>query len=104
MYCFCVLSISVGIEDIYLTNWHAWYSMKVVLKVLLPQSLIAVQGNRCKIVGTNYLFIRDYMLDIIYYRPTSRYRPCPLNTIELQKRASMFLRMNSETTMKVCYM
>jgi DNA topoisomerase IA len=34
-------------------------------------------------------------------RPTSRFRPAPLNTIELQKRASKFLHMNSETTMKV---
>lgn len=34
-------------------------------------------------------------------RPTSRGRPCPLNTIELQKRASRFLRMSSDTTMKV---
>lgn len=34
-------------------------------------------------------------------RPTSRTRPCPLNTIELQKRASRFLHMSSETTMKV---
>ena len=34
-------------------------------------------------------------------RPTSRARPCPLNTIELQKRASRFLRMSSDTTMLV---
>jgi len=34
-------------------------------------------------------------------RPTTRARPCPLNTIELQKRASRFLRMSSDTTMKV---
>ena len=34
-------------------------------------------------------------------RPTTRVRPCPLNTVELQKRASRYLRMSSETTMKV---
>lgn len=34
-------------------------------------------------------------------RPTTRQRPTPLNTIELQKRASRFLRMGSEKTMHV---
>ena len=34
-------------------------------------------------------------------RPTTRQRPCPLNTIELQKRASIFLRMGSDRTMQV---
>ena len=34
-------------------------------------------------------------------RPTSRQRPCPLNTIELQKRASNFFRMGSDRTMQV---
>jgi hypothetical protein len=34
-------------------------------------------------------------------RPTTRQRPCPLNTIELQKRASNFFRMGSDRTMAV---
>lgn len=34
-------------------------------------------------------------------RPTSRQRPCPLNTIELQKRASNFFKMGSDRTMQV---
>ncbi len=34
-------------------------------------------------------------------RPTSRWRPVPLNTVELQKRASRFLRLSSERTMQV---
>lgn len=33
--------------------------------------------------------------------PTSRFKPLPLNTIELQKRASRFLSMSSEHTMKI---
>ncbi|CAM9368812.1 unnamed protein product, partial [Ectocarpus fasciculatus] len=32
-------------------------------------------------------------------RATSKYKPCPLNTIELQKRASRFLRISSDDTM-----
>lgn len=32
-------------------------------------------------------------------RPTSHARPCPMNTIELQKRASRLLRLSSERTM-----
>jgi DNA topoisomerase III len=34
-------------------------------------------------------------------RPATKQRPVPLNTIELQKRASRFLRMSSEETMAV---
>lgn len=34
-------------------------------------------------------------------RPTSRIRPCPMNTIELQRRASRFLNMGSDRTMAV---
>lgn len=34
-------------------------------------------------------------------KPTSRWRPSPLNTIELTKRASRFLRMGSDRTMAV---
>ena len=33
--------------------------------------------------------------------PKSKSRPCPLNTIELQKRASQWLRMASERTMQI---
>lgn len=36
-----------------------------------------------------------------FSRPTPRLRPTPLNTIELQKRASRFFRMGSDETMKV---
>eukprot|EP01036_Dinobryon_divergens_P030670 gene30670-39948_t len=34
-------------------------------------------------------------------KPTSRWRPCPLNTIELTKRASRYLRMGSDRTMAI---
>ena len=34
-------------------------------------------------------------------RPTTRQRPVPLNTIELQKRASIFFKMGSDKTMLV---
>eukprot|EP00606_Chrysophyceae_sp_TOSAG23-5_P001450 GSChrysophyteH2.ASY1.ANO1.1140.1 assembled CDS len=34
-------------------------------------------------------------------RPTTRWRPVPLNTVELQKRSSRFLRISSEKTMQV---
>ena len=34
-------------------------------------------------------------------KPTTRQRPCPLNTIELQKRATRFLKMSSDRTMAV---
>lgn len=35
------------------------------------------------------------------HRPASRYRPIPLATVELQKKASRYFRMDSETTMTV---
>ena len=34
-------------------------------------------------------------------RPTSKWRPLPLTTVELQKMGSRFLRMNSHEVMKV---
>ena len=35
-------------------------------------------------------------------KPTSKWRPLPLTTVELQKLGSMFLRMDSQKVMKVC--
>lgn len=37
-------------------------------------------------------------------KPTSKWRPLPLTTVELQKMGSMFLRMDSQRVMKVSYM
>ena len=34
-------------------------------------------------------------------KPTSKWRPLPLTTVELQKLGSMYLRMDSQTVMKV---
>lgn len=36
-------------------------------------------------------------------RPTSKWRPLPLTTVELQKLGSMFLRMDSQKVMKVVF-
>jgi DNA topoisomerase-3 len=58
----------------------------------------------CVDIGTGEYFVYSCQLAVVIEsqaRPTSRSRPCPLNTIELQKRASRFLRMSSDTTMKV---
>ena len=44
--------------------------------------------GRCTVVGSDA-------------RPTRRKRPCPLNTVELQKRVSRFLRISSERTMLI---
>jgi DNA topoisomerase-3 len=65
--------------------------------------------------GRNHLF--DRMAVVILYercllskkakvvkmvkRPTSKYRPLPLTTVELQKNATRFLGMNSQAAMKV---
>ena len=37
----------------------------------------------------------------IQQKPTSKWRPLPLTTVELQKLGSMFLRMDSQRVMKV---
>ena len=37
-------------------------------------------------------------------KPTSKWRPLPLTTVELQKLGSMFLRMDSQRVMKVHYL
>ena len=36
-------------------------------------------------------------------RPTKNWKPLPLTTVEFQKMASRFLRMDSQQAMKVCY-
>lgn len=36
-------------------------------------------------------------------KPTSKWRPLPLTTVELQKLGSMFLRMDSQKVMKVVF-
>ena len=36
-------------------------------------------------------------------KPTSKWRPLPLTTVELQKLGSMYLRMDSQTVMKVLF-
>jgi hypothetical protein len=55
------------------------------------------------LIAIDYILYIGVVLMLLLHvsRPTSRFRPAPLNTIELQKRASKFLHMNSETTMKV---
>ena len=37
-------------------------------------------------------------------KPTSKWRPLPLTTVELQKLGSMFLRMDSQRVMQVHYL
>lgn len=37
----------------------------------------------------------------IQKKPTSKWRPLPLTTVELQKLGSMYLRMDSQRVMKV---
>ena len=37
-------------------------------------------------------------------KSTSKWRPLPLTTVELQKLGSMFLRMDSQRVMKVLYL
>lgn len=37
----------------------------------------------------------------VQQKPTKKWKPLPLTTVELQKNASRFLRMNSQTAMKV---
>ena len=36
-------------------------------------------------------------------KPTSKWRPLPLTTVELQKLGSMYLRMDSQRVMKVSF-
>lgn len=36
-------------------------------------------------------------------KPTSKWRPLPLTTVELQKLGSMYLRMDSQRVMKVLF-
>jgi DNA topoisomerase III len=39
----------------------------------------------------------------IQQKPTSKWKPLPLTTVELQKLGSMFLRMDSQRVMKVSH-
>ena len=47
------------------------------------------------------LIARTAKVSKLQNKPTSKWRPLPLTTVELQKLGSMFLRMDSQKVMKV---
>jgi DNA topoisomerase III len=61
---------------------------------LFDRMSVVILYERC-------LLARTAQVTKMNTRPTSKWRPLPLTTVELQKLGSKFLRMNSSQVMKV---
>ena len=61
---------------------------------LFDRGAVVVLFERC-------LAARVARVSKMQKKPTSKWRPLPLTTVELQKLGSMFLRMDSQKVMKV---
>lgn len=61
---------------------------------LFDRMAVIILFERC-------LTARTARVSKVQKKPTSKWRPLPLTTVELQKLGSMFLRMDSQRVMKV---
>ncbi|MCJ1377958.1 DNA topoisomerase [Xylographa soralifera] len=61
---------------------------------LFDRMAVTILFERC-------LTARTAKVSKLQKKPTSKWRPLPLTTVELQKLGSMFLRMNSQQVMKI---
>ncbi|MCJ1398143.1 DNA topoisomerase [Xylographa trunciseda] len=61
---------------------------------LFDRLAVTILYERC-------LTARTAKVSKLQKKPTSKWRPLPLTTVELQKLGSMFLRMNSQQVMKI---
>nr|POF15167.1 dna topoisomerase 3 [Quercus suber] len=61
---------------------------------LFDRMAVVILYERC-------LFAKTARITKVHTRPTSKWKPLPLTTVELQKCASRFLRMDSQKAMKV---
>lgn len=61
---------------------------------LFDRMVVIILFERC-------LTARTARVSKVQKKPTSKWRPLPLTTVELQKLGSMFLRMDSQRVMKV---
>ena len=61
---------------------------------LFDRAIVTIIFERC-------LAARLARVTKVQKRPTSKWRPLPLTTVELQKLGSLFLHMNSQRVMKV---
>lgn len=61
---------------------------------LFDRMAVVILFERC-------LIARTARVSKVQKKPTSKWRPLPLTTVELQKLGSMFLRMDSQRVMKV---
>ena len=61
---------------------------------LFDRAAATIMLERCIIAGTA-------TVSQVQQKPTSKWKPLPLTTVELQKLGSMFLKMDSQKVMKV---
>lgn len=61
---------------------------------LFDRAAVIILFERC-------LTARIARISKLQKKPTSKWRPLPLTTVELQKLGSMFLRLDSQRVMKV---
>lgn len=63
---------------------------------LFDRAAVVILFERC-------LTARTAKVTKLQKKPTSKWRPLPLTTVELQKLGSMYLRMDSQRVMKVLF-
>lgn len=63
---------------------------------LFDRAIVVILFERC-------LTARTAKVTKLQKKPTSKWRPLPLTTVELQKLGSMYLRMDSQRVMKVSF-
>ena len=63
---------------------------------LFDRMSVVVLFERC-------LIARTAKVTKLQKKPTSKWRPLPLTTVELQRLGSMYLRMDSQAVMKVLF-
>jgi DNA topoisomerase-3 len=61
---------------------------------LFDRAIVVIIFERC-------IAAKTAKVTRVHEKPTSKWRPLPLTTVEFQKNASRFLRMNSSTAMSV---
>jgi DNA topoisomerase-3 len=62
---------------------------------LFDRAVVTMMLERC-------LVAKQAKVTKVNQKPTSKWRPLPLTTVDLQMMGSRFLRLDSQTIMKVC--
>ena len=84
--------------------WQYWYANSMIdMWHLSCLNSVRNVAKQLFPMSPKSILVTCHTAFILITRRTLRHRPCPLNTVELQKRASRFLHLSSEQAMKVSH-